>query len=45
MDFREEEIFIIGLFGLEEHPSNRIREQLAHLIVSLELKPYLFGKQ
>jgi hypothetical protein len=45
MDSKEEEIFIIGLFGLEEHPSNRIREQLAHLIASLELKPCLSGNQ
>ena len=40
-----EEIFIIGAFGQLVLDSNHISQQLVLLIVNLELKVYLFGKQ
>jgi hypothetical protein len=42
--FKEEEIFIIGVFGLVEQALNNIIMLWVHLIVNLELKHYLSGK-
>jgi hypothetical protein len=43
-DLIEEVIFIIGEFGQEELPLRVTLQQLDHLIVNSELKPYRFGK-
>lgn len=45
MIFKEEEIFIIGQFGLEDHHFNHMQMLLDHSTVSLERKLYQFGKQ
>ena len=42
---RGEVMCIIGEFGQLEHYSNLIKQQLDHLIVSLEHKLFQFGKQ
>jgi hypothetical protein len=41
---KEEETFIIGVFGLVEQVLNNIFVLWVHLIVNLELKHYLSGK-
>lgn len=45
MDLIEEEISIIGQFGLEVLPSIHTKLQSAHSTASLELKLFLFGTQ
>ena len=42
-NFKEEGIFIIGVFGLEERILRSIERLLEHLIANLELRDYLFG--
>lgn len=44
MGFKEEEIFIIGQFGLVGLHFKAINKLLGHLIVNLELKLCQFGK-
>lgn len=44
MDLKEVEILTFGQFGLEEQNSKHTFKMLEDLTVSLELKPYLFGK-
>jgi hypothetical protein len=40
---KEEEIFIIGEYGLVEHCFSHTKMQLDHLIASLVRKLFLFG--
>ncbi len=42
---KEEEIFIIGQFGLEDHLFNLMQMLSDHSTVNLERKLYQFGKQ
>ena len=44
-DSKEEAISIIGVYGLEDHPSRATLKLLVHLTVNLVLKLYQFGKQ
>jgi hypothetical protein len=44
-DFRQEEIYITGGFGLVEHFSKPMKVLSDHLIANLEHRVYLFGKQ
>jgi hypothetical protein len=45
MDLKEEEMFIIGVSGLEVHHFKAMQLLLELSIVSLEHKHFLFGKQ
>ena len=43
--FKEEVMYIIGVYGLQEHLSKTIKVLLDHLTVNSVLNPYQFGKQ